>query len=751
MGTYAWLLWGQTLLALAALGLAGGWAVWPFRRPDRPYLWLGAPLAGIPALAGTVLALYYGCGLTFSASLLLGWLALSGATVVCLVRGGVRPASPRAVAVALAALGVGSAWGCYACNWTAMRAGEPTLAITDGSDMFGYAMVSDWLRVHPAAEPPRPDRLFEVLPYANLFVDRGRDVSFVLTGAAAELRSTTALFSYDWACGLALSAAVIGLAGLNARGPLGLALLLLTAGGSAWVAISRTGYMAKLVAYPGCLLLAALYLDAWARPSWARWIVPCLLGPAVALSLHPVVLLIVLGLLFGGLLPGLLLHRLFGRPAGADTPGGVGAPAQGPPGWRLFFRAVGLFVAIAGPAYVCRCLLSASGGIPLYPFAWDFIAPAALDLENPYFLPAGPGPGMRLVLAYLTVDFLLLLVAWRRRDVPAGACLLCSGVVPFAWLVGRTGVYACHGLLYPLAVMGAVRLLGVPGRGVAWHAKGAVVALLAMTLVALHAPGARRSARRYLVRTGILPIVVSRGEIEAIRDQIGDQTVDVSLHDFPDSLTVLSELACRNTPVLLRSPAWERTLKNWAIGVGCPLPTGLPPKGRFSLVEKEAYAPPGTVRYCGRRLKLCEDGKAIAFVGVHDAQVMVWDEQHRLGFYVGNRPTVVDIHNGTGKAADIHFLAEGRCGSAPGPDPSRRTLHFRLEDQEGSAVLGPSGWQADVPLRLPPGLHRLELWVEEPAAPAPPGQPVLLLLLTNLRLEPPPAVRQVVLRHRGPS
>src|SRR5262245_47024127 len=39
-------LWAQTLLALVLLAFAGGWALWPFRRADRPYLWLAAPLAG---------------------------------------------------------------------------------------------------------------------------------------------------------------------------------------------------------------------------------------------------------------------------------------------------------------------------------------------------------------------------------------------------------------------------------------------------------------------------------------------------------------------------------------------------------------------------------------------------------------------------------------------------------------------------------------------------------------------------------
>src|SRR4051812_24087099 len=60
---YALLLWLQTLAALAVLGLCGGWALAPFRRPRRPYLWLAAPLAGVPVLALALTFLNYLCGL----------------------------------------------------------------------------------------------------------------------------------------------------------------------------------------------------------------------------------------------------------------------------------------------------------------------------------------------------------------------------------------------------------------------------------------------------------------------------------------------------------------------------------------------------------------------------------------------------------------------------------------------------------------------------------------------------------------
>ncbi|HZY85057.1 MAG TPA: hypothetical protein VFE78_09520, partial [Gemmataceae bacterium] len=238
--------------------------------------------------------------------------------------------------------------------------------------------------------------------------------------------------------------------------------------------------------------------------------------------------------------------------------------------------------------------------------------------------------------------------------------------------------------------------------------------------------------------------VLNRGELEALRAGVGDEAVDVSLGDYRDSLPVLSELACRGTAVRLRAPAWELTLANWAAGVGCPPPNATAPKARFSITEREAFAPPGSVRYRGRRLQLCEDGDAVTFGAVRRAQAVVRDERGRPGYWLGNGPTVVEVHNGTGTAAAVRFRAEGRCGPA-NPLAGRRTLRYRLGGQEGRQVLGPAGWQADVTLGLAPGRNELVLWVEEPAVPPTAPQGVTLLLwLTDLRLEvgPSPALAE---------
>src|SRR5437667_12800543 len=109
MTAFALAEWARTLLALAGLGLAGGWVLWPFRAPTRPYLWLAAPLAGLAALSGALIALFYGCRLPFGARLAAGWVGCCGATLACALHSGLPRPGARHALVALAALIPGSA------------------------------------------------------------------------------------------------------------------------------------------------------------------------------------------------------------------------------------------------------------------------------------------------------------------------------------------------------------------------------------------------------------------------------------------------------------------------------------------------------------------------------------------------------------------------------------------------------------------------------------------------------------------
>jgi hypothetical protein len=388
---------------------------------------------------------------------------------------------------------------------------------------------------------------------------------------------------------------------------------------------------------------------------------------------------------------------------------------------------VGLYLLSAGPAYLIFRLLTPGEFYPHYASPWRSVVPVALDLENPCLPLVGPDLTRRLAFGYLALTVLLLAVAWRRRRSAAIPFLLCPALLPACWLLGHTGVYGFHGLLYPLTLIGAVQL---SGRG-RWGLAGGA---LALTLVALHLPQATASARRYLGRSiPNYPVVVTRGDCDAIRKIIGEDDVDVYLGDVCDNHLVLAELAARGVRVRLRTPTWERSLINWAKAAGAPRPDDPTPKSRYSLVESGAYAPPGSVRFRGKRLMLCEDAGRVNFRGLQQWQALAWDERRRPGFWLRRSPVVVEIHNGTARPAIVAFVAEARQ-----PGEAARPLAYRFADQAGEVAIHRSTAEVRLPLVVPPGLSRLELSLTRRQAISPDDEP--LLWLTDLRLEEGPSL-----------
>jgi hypothetical protein len=391
---------------------------------------------------------------------------------------------------------------------------------------------------------------------------------------------------------------------------------------------------------------------------------------------------------------------------------------------RAALRAVGLYLLTAGPAYLVFRMLTPGEFYPRYPLTWEFVFPVALDLENPCLPLVGPDLARRLALGYLAVTASLLAVAWRQRRTSAIPFLLCPALLPACWLLGHTGVFGFHGLLYPLTLIGAVQLIGRGRRGLA----GCV---LALALIALHLPQTTASAKRYLGRSiPNYPVVVGRGDCEAVREIVGSDDVDVYLGDVCDNHLVLAELAAHGTRVRLRTPTWERSLINWAAAAGASRPSYPSARSRYSLVESGAYAPPGSVRFRGKRLMLCEDADRITFRGFHEWEVIAWDEARRPGFWLRRSPVAVEIYNGTGRPASVAFLAEVR---RPLEEP--RTLGYQFVDQAGEVAIYRSASEVRLPLAVPAGLSRLELSVPRASS-----DDKLLLWLTNLRLEEDPSL-----------
>ncbi len=730
---YALKVWLQTLLALILLAWAGGCVLSPWGDARRPYLWLAAPLAGVLALGGACILFYYGLRLPLWLAALTGLLVLGGVTLFLLFRGRMPFPGPGCRLPVFAALLVSSAYGTYVCNWSALSAGTPTVAIMDGSDQFAYSMCADWLKGHTAATPPRPDVPLECLNYLNLFVDGSRPAAFLLAGAASLFRGTTAIFSYDWANGVLLAGAVAGLAGLFSARRRTLVILLAAGMTSAWLNSARTGYLGKSLAYPGCLLLGLLFLETVARPSRTRVIAACLISAATAFCHNPVVPVLVLGLVLGGYLAGMLLLRIIGVRSLENSDGTAISS-------RLSLRAIGLYLAMVGPAYIFHRVMF-GGLVPPYDLEWTLVVPVALDLEATALAMVGPWLSMSLTAIYLVLAVWLMVIAFRRRDLAALALLTTCLLVPLAWLIGQRRIYGFYGLLYPLTMAGAALLIAGPRDKVPGRSLKAPAWILAAVLVCLHLPQITCSARRYLKQNliygSVWPVVHTQRDMDAIRKRVGKETVDLGfVPNYANTYMMILELACQGSNVLMRSPAWDRCLGPPARRLGCAPPSGLPPKGRFSIVERNGFAPAGTMRIRSDNVKLCEDQSAVSLLAVHVAPVMfAWDESGRPGFWLGENGVTLDIYNGTGAARTVRFLGRAQTFT-PWDSQHPRLLHHSFAGRTETIEVAARGDLITLDLNLVEGLNKLTLWVGESSQPAENRNPdPQSLRLCNLRLE----------------
>lgn len=721
MNTYGWLLLGEALLALFALGLCGGWVLVPFRRAERPYLWLAAPLTGLFTFGGALALWYCGAHFPFRGAL---WAALvpnAAGTVWALARH--RPGRPpRGAAIAgCVAVLAAAYWGTFSCNRASIDAREPAVAAIDGSDMFGYALVADWMRAHPFAAGPHPTDPLDGLAHYNLRKECSRPVTFALLGAAAEARGTSGLFAYDWAAGVILAAALLGFAGLFAEGPVVLAALVAGAALSSWYTNARTGFMGKSVGYPGGLLLVGLLLAALAEPSRARWGALAVLTAAVAWALSPT-------------FPPALFVIVLGGYAVALAAGFVRGKADGPrPGFgrgvaRPLLAAAVAAAVVSGPWLVLHKLAFGTFNPPAPPTDWGWVLPVALDLDMPS-LPAVPARGALLYATAALAAVGLVAGAWRRNG-PAVALLACGLFVPACRALGVPHVYTFHGLIYPLTLAGAallVRREPAPGapRGAAVWAAGALALLVAT--IAVRVPQARASAKRYLFEPPPHRVVHRASEARELRAAIGPDDVDVALAHWADNHLAWAELAAHGVPVRFRSPGW-----NVSVGAYRPDAERDGPKARFALLERGAWSAPGTVRWTGKRLKLVEDRHALAAIGIEWPVAVLWDPDWRPAVWLGPEPTAFRLHNGTGTAREVWLVAD----TAPGPARADegRTLMFRTGDARGTRPVTVRGATA-IPLRLAPGWNRVELSVAEPPD-APAGPPVPLVHFANWRIEP---------------
>ncbi len=600
MAAYACLLLAQTLAGLALLGLVGGWVLWPFRTPSRPYLWLAAPLAGSAVLALALTVLYHTCGLSLPVCLAVAVPLNLSPTVVCLISGQREGGVIKGWKAALAVLLGVSAWCTWSSNQTAIRCGEPTVCMRDGSDTFGYAQVASWLLQHPQEQaswnPGKPNEA-----YVHVMEADPRSGAYLLVAAAACVRGTSALFSFDWLTGMVLAAGLLALVGGFASGRSSLLLLLAAGILSSWFTLSRSGYFGKILAYPGCILLAFVFWATWRQFSLKRLLAGALLGLGVGLCHSPATPVTILGLLLGGLGIALVPHWLLG----SSVPSLLSARQLE---WRQWGKGSLVFAAVVGPIVMLFFwwLCAMASAPPSLDLDKTRLLSFALDLDNPHVPFAGPRLGRWLICLALTLNAIGWVLAYRARNLEAASFLLCAGVLAVAWRGHHWGLSQLAGVLFPLSAIGVALLLETQRiQRSSAVLRGATLAL-GLAMIGLRVFQFDGSYQRYKIPVDS-PYCFRQSNVEAIVRIIGERTVDVSVSDLYTSLLILTELGGRGLHLQIQPPVWSRILAytQW------PAPS-FPRKGECTLRDGAEASYSAMVRFRAPQFQLLADDPAFA-------------------------------------------------------------------------------------------------------------------------------------------
>lgn len=587
--------WLETIAAVALAGLAGGWILWPFRGPHRPYLYLAAPTAGIALLSLTLTILHRSFGLSVQVALAVALPLLCAPTLFCLGRWYVGGSKPHRWTMPLVvAVGV-MAWAVWCCNRSTILAGGPTVCTQDGSDAFGYAQVADWWLAHPSEQPScsatRPLQARACNGEGDF-----RPGAYLLNAVGAHVRGSRALFAYDWAAGVALGAGVLALAGAFAPSRAGLVLLTCAGIVSTWMTYSRSGYLGKLLAYPGSVLLVHLVLATGQRFTAPRLLVCVTVGPGVALCHNVLTPFVLVGLALAGAVAAVVFQALLSRP----SPQRPEARLR----WRFLLLGACTFLSAVGPLLAVYPLRANNELVRVDLPAHRLFA-IIFDLDNPHVPLVGRTGAIVLLTIALGLQALLCVLACQVRCTLAAGLCLSAIAVPLAWKLSPSGAYQLTGVPSVLAIAGVVLLVDQlrRQRRVRWLQWTTLA--LGIVLVGLRLPQASQSFLRYVTVPVESPYVYRESELDTIADLARDHTLELRTGDLYASIVAMTELGHRLS-LQIRSPAWER-----AIGTYWP-PPDYSSNGDYVLLGPDARCPAGVVihRSCNyllvrRKLPAC--------------------------------------------------------------------------------------------------------------------------------------------------
>jgi hypothetical protein len=371
-----------------------------------------------------------------------------------------------------------------------------------------------------------------------------------------------------------------------------------------------------------------------------------------------------------------------------------------------------LWAAVTLPAFAIHRWLYVWVPPPSPPAKWSAVIPIALDLDVP-LIPTVIASTRNWTQWSAVLALLLAIIAAARQGNRAALALLgCVIVIPAAWLAGDYRLHAFQGILYPLGLAGVALLVG----SVASRRWIVAVAALVVFMGVLRIPQHLATGGWYLYAEIPQLIVLRQSEAETLRATVANDGVDVWLPTHVDNHFAMTELLARGTHVQLQGLAWRRTLGEY---LPPQTPPGMiSPKARFSLVDRDLWSSLDRQRWVGSRWKLIEDGPTISMLSLTEPLGYICGNPPQRGVWLGTAPSELLIHNGTGRIASIqlHALfisAPARCGK-------HDVFRFSIGADTGSLTMTEDEMRSALPLKIQPGLNRIQLWVETSDASNPP-------------------------------
>jgi hypothetical protein len=551
---------------LAVLSLLGGFAVLPFGKHLK-YGILAAPFAGLLCVVPGVAGLYSVTGKPLAQCLIVAASICAAATIAGLFISPVALRRQDWIGIALATLVV-IPITTFASEAAAIKLHGPAILYTDGSDHICYAQMADWLSKYtvdqrPGATPRLP---YEQFPDWLLRADP-RFGSFFTLAIIKTVRNLPAVFTFDFACAVVLAAGLLGVAGVFAQSRLSLAIMLLGLMTCHWYDYSRSGFFGKLLAYPGAIFVAGLFLSVAGARTSLQLAALTIMTSATALMHSGMATALFLCATVGGALScNFVFERCWKN---RDRLNALGQSAG-----ALVLLCV---VAVVTTGVLARPVVVAHPDI--HP-TWHYIWPRIIDLLNQRASAQYLTPAMLrwLIPLAMGIWIAIAVVAMKARNWAAMGLVAGPIVLLAAIRIGGSPAVAIQlsGTLYPFSICALALLIdgiatspAVSDRPVYIKTAPICVVLLAVVCIALRVPRCVESFRRYAITQEVLVDRYSKREIDRLVARIGNERVEVAPMGGNQALFVLVELGRRDVHLQWSPEAWQAVVGSTT---GWPVP-----------------------------------------------------------------------------------------------------------------------------------------------------------------------------------